>query len=319
MKRLQSFAIVVLVCLLASGAAAGNKKRVAVLDFDFSAVQRWWDSNWDVGQGISDIIVRELVQDGTYSVIERRAMDALLAEQNFSTGERANPATAARIGQLLGVDAIIVGTITQFGTEDSRTNIGGIGGRLGGFGGARVGTSRGKAHVAVESRVVDVNTGEILAVASGKGESARSGLLLGGLGVGGGRFGAGQIDMGSSDFRETILGEATYEAVESLSKELVDADRRLPVRERKVKGLVAYVQPGLVILNVGSAHGVQVGDEFRILRVKDTIQDPATGRVLRELTEEVGRVRITSTENDSSEGAVASGGGISVGDIVQNY
>ena len=95
----------------------GRKKRVAVFDFDYATVQSAsaaaFGTNVDVGRGIADLTVKYLVQDGTYSVIERKAMDKVLAEQNFSNSDRANPNSAAKIGKLLGVDAIIVGSVTQ--------------------------------------------------------------------------------------------------------------------------------------------------------------------------------------------------------------
>ena len=66
-----------------------------------------------------------------YSVIERKELDKILAEQNFSNSDRADPQRAAKIGRMLGVDAIIIGSITQFGRDDKSTDIGG--GALGGF------------------------------------------------------------------------------------------------------------------------------------------------------------------------------------------
>ena len=111
--------------------AGGRKKRVAVFDFDFGTVQSAsnaaFGQNIDVGKGISDLLVKYLVQDGTYSVIERKALDKILAEQNFSNSDRANPASAAKLGKLLGVDAIIVGSVTQFGNDTKKTNVGGGG------------------------------------------------------------------------------------------------------------------------------------------------------------------------------------------------
>lgn len=309
---------VILALFLGQSWAVDQKKRVAVLDFDFSAVQPWWSGNWDVGAGVADLIVSRLVKDGTYSVIERSALDAVLAEQNFSNSDRANPNSAAQIGQVLGVDAIIVGSITQFGTEDKSLNIGGIAGRLGGFGRGKVGKSEGKAKVAIDARMVNVNTAEIVAVAEGTGESSRSGLLLGGFGAGGGGFGGGSIDMGSSDFRDTILGEATHAAADDLSVELVENDSRIPVVERKVKGLIAYVDGSSLILNVGSNHGVSEGMELSVERVKDVVKDPATGKVLRELTEAVGICRVTSVDEGSSEAVIVSGSGFAVGDVVAN-
>src|ERR1700683_2748057 len=116
----------------------GRKKRVAIFDFDYATVQSTtsaiFGTNVDVGQGISDLLVKYLVQDGTYSVIERKAVDKILAEQNFSNSDRADPNSAAKLGRLLGVDAMIVGSITQFGNDTKNTNVGGNGGGFGGFG-----------------------------------------------------------------------------------------------------------------------------------------------------------------------------------------
>ncbi len=299
--------------------AAPQKKRIAVLDFDFSGVQHWWGGyNWDIGAGIADVIVTDLVNDGTYSVIERKALDSVLAEQNFSNSNRADSSSAAQIGKVLGVDAIVVGSITQFGTEEKKRSFGGLGGSWGGFGGAKVGKQEGKANVVINARLVDVNTGEILAVAEGKGESSRSGLLLGGGGGGGGGFGAGSVEMTSSDFKDTILGEATYEASGEVADRLIDAKGRVPTHKVEIRGLVAYAEGGMVIINVGSNAGVGVGDELDVERVKQTIKDPATGRVLRELTTQVARIRVTQVDAESSEATVVSGEGIKTGDIVRN-
>jgi curli biogenesis system outer membrane secretion channel CsgG len=92
----------------ASGVSAQGKSArptVALLDFDFGTVQQWWSGNWDIGKGISDMIVDELVNDGSFRVIERKRLDAILAEQNFSNSERADPdaASVAKIGKALGV------------------------------------------------------------------------------------------------------------------------------------------------------------------------------------------------------------------------
>ncbi|MBI2822839.1 MAG: curli production assembly protein CsgG [Acidobacteria bacterium] len=315
-KVLCACALFVSVVALASAAPA--KKRVAILNFDFGTVHRWWSGDWDIGKGIADLVVTELVKDGTYSVIERKALDAILAEQNFSNSNRADPTTAAKIGKMLGVNAIVVGSITQFGTEDKGFKLGGIGGRFGGFGGGKVGTSKGVANVVIDARMVDVNTGEILAVATGKGESSRSGLLLEGVGAGGGGFGAGGIDMGSKNFQETIIGEATRAAVQNLSKEVVTASGKIVAAKVEVRGLVADVAGGEVILNVGSSHGVAVGDRLKIVRVARTVKDPATGKVLREVTEDVGEVEITQADEGSASGKVVSGGDLQVGDVVRS-
>ena len=114
----------------AAGQTAPRRRpRIAVLDFDYATVMSsssaLFGNNVDVGRGITDLLVTGLVKDGTFSIIERKALDRIMAEQNFSNSERADPTSAARLGKLLGVDAIIVGSITQFGNETKHTNVGG--------------------------------------------------------------------------------------------------------------------------------------------------------------------------------------------------
>ena len=78
--------------------APKRRPRVAVMDFDYSTVQTVsaavFGTNVDIGKGIVDLLVTGLVKDGSYSVIERKALDKILAEQNFSNSNRADPTSA---------------------------------------------------------------------------------------------------------------------------------------------------------------------------------------------------------------------------------
>ena len=138
--------------------AQSTRPTVAILDLDYGAIQHWWEGNWDIGKGVADLIVDGLVEDGSYRVIERKRLDAILAEQNFSNSDRADPSAAsvAKIGKALGVKYLLVGSITKFGTEKKDMSVGGGGfGRLGGALG-KVGTQKGKANVAVTVRMIDI-------------------------------------------------------------------------------------------------------------------------------------------------------------------
>jgi len=229
-SSVRAAAIALLSVMSASAAhAQSSRPAVAVLNFDYGTIEHWWSGSQDIGQGISDLLVDELVTDGTYRVIERKRLDAILAEQNFSNSDRADPSAAsvAKIGKALGVKYLLVGSITKFGTEKSDKGIGGGGfGRLGGAIG-KVGMQKGKANVAVTVRMVDASTGEIMASAKGDGVSSRSGMLLGGGGAGTGGFGGGEVSMGSSEYRDSILGEATEAAVKMVVEKLVAAKSRL--------------------------------------------------------------------------------------------
>jgi len=306
----------------AGAAAAGRKVRVAVFDFEYatirSNVNAIFGRDVDVGKGVTDLLVTYLVKDGSYSVIERKSLDKLMAEQNFSNSERADPNSAAKIGKLLGVDAIIVGSITQFGNDTKSTGIGGVGAGLGKVGIGGFSQKESKAIVGLTARVVNVDTAEILAVAEGKGESKRKSTSMTGGGGGWGGFGAGGVNFGASDFQNTIIGEAVKASVEQLSAGVIKEQGRVQVRQIVVQGLVAAVAGNQIILNVGSKAGVKVGDQLAVERMSQEIKDPATGKVIRRLTAPVGVVKIVDVDADSSVGNVVSGSGFKVSDLVKS-
>ncbi len=298
------------------------KRKVAVLDFQYgtvmSSVQAIFGTSQDIGRGISDLLVDRFLKDGTYRVIERRDINKVLQEQNFSNSDRADANTAAKIGRVLGVDAIVIGDITQFGRDDHHTGAGGVLSRWDRYGVGNVGVHKAKAIVAVTARLIDVNTGEILASESGKGESQRSGtnLLGGGGGWGGG--GGGNLDMGSSNFSQTIIGEAVSGAVTELATKLGQDATKMPTQTVQINGLVADATGNSITINVGSKAGLHVGDHLVVSRVTRVIKDPATGKPLRSVEEPVGQLQITSVDEGSAVGTFTGSGQAKVGDAVKN-
>ncbi len=313
--------VLILTLAVTSGAWAQNKKLVAVLDFDYgtvrSAVQAYFGTDQDVGKGISLLLEQKLVQDGKYRVIDRNSMDKILKEQNFSNSDRVDATTAAKIGRILGVSAIITGSITQFGRDDTHTGVGGGGYGLGRFGLGGVGKSEAKAVVNVTAKIIDINTAEILAVATGTGQSKRGGFKLGGGGGSGSGGGGGGVDMGSSNFANSILGEAVNASVADLGQQLDDKADSLPTVKVEVSGLVADATGNTLIMNVGTKAGVKVGDHLGVFRKGKEIRDPATGKVLKVMETRLGDVTITDADETSSTGTYSGSTPPKVGDAVQ--
>ena len=323
MKKL--LGITFLIFALGPSGWAQNKKRVAVMNFDYatvrSSVAALFGGDADVGKGIADLLVTRLVNEGVYSVIERKDLDKILGEQNFSNSDRANPDTAAKIGRILGVEAIIVGSITQFGRDDKSVGVGGgaLGGVTSRFGLGGVGKRQAKAVVGISARMVSTDTAEILAVAEGKGESKRSGVSLLGAGGSSAGEGGGGVDMSSKNFSDTILGEAVGQAVSDVAKQLDDKASSLPTQVLQISGLVADVSGNTLILNVGSKAGVKVGDRLGVFRQGRQIKDPATGKVLKTIESKVGDITITEVDEGSSTGTyTGTGEAPKVGDTVRN-
>jgi len=301
------------------------RKRVAVMDFDYATVKttvrQLFGADDDIGKGITDMLVDRLVNDGTYSVIERKQLDKIIAEQNFSNSDRADASTAAKIARILGVDAIIIGSITQFGNDNSDTKVAGgaidrIGGKFGIGGGEK---KKSRAVVQITARLIDTSTAEILASAQGKGESERGGVgLLGAGGSGSGAGGAG-LDMKSSGFQGTIIGEATNKAVTELAGQLDAKAATLPTVAVDIEGMVADADAsGTLILNIGSKNGVKVGDVLNVKRKVREVRDPDSGKVIRSVVDPVGTVTITEVDASSSVGKFSGAGKPQVKDLVTN-
>ncbi len=302
-----------------AAAAPIPQKRVAVMNFDYSTLNTWWGANtWDVGKGVSDLLVNELVKKGAFALIERQRLSDVLQEQDISNSNRADPATAVKVGKMLGANAIIVGSITQFGFDDKSIGLGAAGDKFGvGDLLGRVKKKESKAIVVVTARLIDPATGVILATGEGKGESKRG--SWGGLAGGYNRTGSGalDIDMSADNFQNTILGEATRKCVTALADEIVKGGAKIQVAAFVFKGKIADVDGSTVIVSAGSEMGVKVGDTLEVMRVVREVKDPDTGAVLKTVTEAVGTLTISSVDAKSATGTFRGVGKPKVGDQIR--
>lgn len=89
------------------------KKTVAV--YGFEVIGRPGDS---YAVYATEKLTHELVNAGKLLIIERSRLDQVLKEQNLSLSGALDAGTAARIGKLLSVDAVVIGTIR---VTDTRT------------------------------------------------------------------------------------------------------------------------------------------------------------------------------------------------------
>jgi curli biogenesis system outer membrane secretion channel CsgG len=194
--------------------AQAKRPQVAITDFDYGTVGYHWWGDADIGKGMADQVMNALVEEGSFRVIERKKLDTVLAEQDFSHSDRADPSQAkiAKLGKALGVHYIITGSITKFGGEQNDK-----GGSLKGI---RLGLGKHKTEVEVTARLVDTTTGEVLAAAKGHGESKKGG----GFSFSKGGTGYGQ---NQSDFKASAIGEAQEMAANDLALKLAAKKDRL--------------------------------------------------------------------------------------------
>jgi hypothetical protein len=124
--------------------------------------------------------------------------------------------------------------------------------------------------------------------------------------------------MTSTNFANTVLGEAVNAASGQLVNELNAASARIPVKQINIDGLVADVSGDTLIINVGTRGGVKVGDKLAVKRVGREIRDPATGKVIRRVEDNIGQLTITEADEASAVGKFTGSGTVKVGDSVRS-
>ncbi|OGS14128.1 MAG: hypothetical protein A2234_10920 [Elusimicrobia bacterium RIFOXYA2_FULL_58_8] len=111
----------------------GQKYRVAIMTFKDAPGYP------GTGQIARDTLSTHILNVRRYDVVDREALDLLLKEQQLTTTGITDQSQAMKIGKLLGVDGIVVGSVTEF--------------RKRGF--------MRTAIVAIDARLISVQTGEV--------------------------------------------------------------------------------------------------------------------------------------------------------------
>jgi curli biogenesis system outer membrane secretion channel CsgG len=314
----------VFILVVSAGMAPAQQKKALSIDpFDYSAVmtsvQAIFGTEMNIGQGIQAMMTKRIAQDGRFTVVERRKVNEVIHEQDFDAGNRVKKGTGARVGQIKGADLTLMGDIVVFGRDDRR-NGGFAGGGVPGAGAVAGGYKQtNKAVVVLDYRIVDIETSEVVASGEARGESKRS-SAGGGVGfLAGGVFGGGGVNMASSNFAETIIGEATMEAVDKLALDVhnVNLEGGADSRDQDLDALVADVTGDTITINAGTAAGLQVGQTFTVYHKGKVIKDPATGEVLDVQTTPLGQLTITMVRDKISMGTYNGSAMPVVGDVVR--
>jgi TolB-like protein len=94
--------------------AKGRMKKGTVAVFGFEMIGRK-DDNYS--RYATEKLTNELVEVGKLTVIERSQIDKLLREQNFSLSGIVDASQAAKIGKILSVEGVVIGTISVNGNQ----------------------------------------------------------------------------------------------------------------------------------------------------------------------------------------------------------
>jgi curli biogenesis system outer membrane secretion channel CsgG len=265
----------------------GPKLRVGVVNFQNKTPSRVIG----VGEAAADILSTILQKTGRFIVIPQQDMASILEQQRFGATGAVNPDTAAKMGQILGLNAILTGSITSYSeTEEGYDYI----------------VSKGKkqiARVGVDYRIVDTSTGVQLMADSGEGVYEKKvGSVLG----------MGTKAAYDTDLRDGALRDALTKAMVNMMKQL---------ESQPWKGKIAKVSGNKVYINAGKKTGLKIGDRLDVYRVGEDIIDPDTHMKIGTTEDKVGQVLVQQNDigdkADMSVAVTASGMGFKQGDIVK--
>jgi len=284
-----------------------QKKRVIVDEFDYSTVktqvQAVFNTQQDIGKGIRAMLIKRIADANNLVVVERAKIQNIMKEQDFNASNRVKQGSGARVGNISGADAMLSGDIVVFGRDDKKRSVkgGGLFGSV--IGGIAASKNEDKAVVVVDYRLIDAETSEVIATGEAKGESVRKGNALGAIGGALGKGIAGvQVDMTSSNFAQTIIGEATQDCVNKLADILKEQSANMKKTVRAVETSVADVSGNTLVIAAGGNDGVNVGEVFEVLQVVREVKDPTTKEVLDRITNKVGEMTITSVRDKIATG-----------------
>jgi curli biogenesis system outer membrane secretion channel CsgG len=187
------------VVLVSGDYAAAHVQRVALVGFD--------DFSGAAGSGeiASSAFEKYLLLPG-YSLVERRRIQAVMKEHGLDMSGAVDPAQVQSYGKLAGVDALVLGTLTDFTSASEQTVMMDVpqeqvdpvytqvgGGRRRDGGGGRVvqtgvvttetdavvpETEYTPASVGLSARLVDVATGEVLWSVSASADGDTTGAAV---------------------------------------------------------------------------------------------------------------------------------------------
>jgi len=194
--------------ITASGAVMAREAptlTIAVIDFtNNSDSASWWHGG--VGSQLADVLSNELSATGDFKVIERQKINSVLAEQDLASSYRMRPGSSPHTGNITGAQYLVTGSVASY-TEDAAKTGGGLN-----FAGFHVGGGQAKAYVAIDLRVIDAETSEVVFSRTVEGRSTDKAMNIGGyLGHGvGGDFGHSEKTPASKAVRAALIEATDY-------------------------------------------------------------------------------------------------------------
>jgi hypothetical protein len=233
---------------------------------------------------MADALVTSLVQAGRFDVVERERLDLVMSEQQLGQTGRVDPATAARVGRILGAELVVFGLVT--GATEQKID--------------KFSYDLVRIEVSIDVRAVNVSSGRVVISENAKGTAEARVITTG----------SGEVVSGPTNY-DPLYHEASRQALDRAAALVSTA---VPL----VGYIVARGADG-VTLDLGEDRGVKASDVFIAFRRGSPILHPVSGERVGWEKSILAVLEVTSTEVDLSQARVvnaASGAELKPGDFV---
>lgn len=295
-----------------SGQTGGPKLRVAVQDLSGTALSMqtsYQPSSTtttiaipppaEFARGLTEMLTTALVETGRFVVLERKAIQQVTGEQDFGASGRVNAETAPAIGQIIGGQVLITGDITEFTYEQSS-----LGGNLSILRSVGAKGERLTAMVALDMRLIDAVTGEVLFSKRTEGKASATGVSA--------DVSIGDQQFGTALGKNTPLGQASRDAIEAAVAAIVAGLADVPW-----SGRVIEVREGSIYVNAGTESGIRPGMRFDVYAQEAALVDPQTGVTLGAPDRKVGTIEVVQVEDKYSVARAGQGDGFERDNLVR--
>lgn len=219
-----------------------------------------FSGGWNLGSGMADILVAELMQTRHYVVVERAELQTVVKELDLQSRPEFRREGRVKTNNLKNAQYIVRGVINDFSQ---------IGGSSLSMAVKKIflGGKTHKARVSLTLTVVDVESGQIIESVQCEGIArAREAYAQGGY---------KDVAFGGDAFFKTPLGEATAEAIRDGVEELIES-----IPSERWAPMIAEVMNGRIVVNGGSDRDIGPGQVFNVHGEGQAVTDPSTGDLL---------------------------------------
>jgi curli biogenesis system outer membrane secretion channel CsgG len=253
----------------------------------------------ELARGMTEMLTTALVKSNRFVVLERSGPG--VTQPDPAAIPRTDSGAAGQNAKTIGAQAFITGDITEFSYSQQ-----GLTGTLAGLRGlgSKLGKAKVSAKVGIDLRIVDADTGQVLAAQHAEGKATMSNVSA--------DMFKGRQDFNATVQRDTPLGEATRQALDRAVSAIEASMKNVPWLAR-----VIDVREGKVYINAGAEAGVQAGVEIDVFHPGEKLVDPETGQPLGDPESRIGSVKIETVQSKYSVANIVSGSGMQRGDVVR--